>query len=98
MSQVRLAVQVPDELLRLLDHSRLSKLDRSSQIRVALALHFFMTGQISIGKAAELSGQERLAFENFLRELDLPVVTYGQEELKVDQQTSDLLRERPSGA
>jgi len=80
MSDVRLDVEVPEELLQLLSRSKLSTGDRATQVRTALAIHLFLTGEVSLSKAAELTGEDRASFERLLRGLDLPLVFYGREE------------------
>jgi predicted HTH domain antitoxin len=84
MSDVRLDVDVPEELLRLLGQSKLSARDPDTAVRVALAIHLLLTGEISVGKAAELAGQDRASFQGLLGELDLPLVSYGREEYLSD--------------
>ena len=91
------AVDVPQELLDQLAQSRLGKVDEARRVRVALAIHLFVTEQISIGRAAELAGYALVDFQDLLRELDLPAVVYDREEYERDQQAVDRLRERLSG-
>ena len=91
------AVDVPQELLDQLAQSRLGKVDKARRVRVALAIHLFVTEQISIGRAAELAGYALVDFQDLLRELDLPAVVYDREEYERDQQAVDRLRERLSG-
>ncbi len=59
-------VQVPDDSLALLEQSRLPGRTQDERVRVALALQLFQQGMISIGKAAELAGESRMAFEVLL--------------------------------
>ena len=71
-------VQVPDDLLALLEQSRLPGHTQDERVRVALALHLFQQGVISIGKAAELAGESRMAFEALLADLGNPAVRYDE--------------------
>ncbi|MBI2912224.1 MAG: UPF0175 family protein [Chloroflexi bacterium] len=69
-------VEVGDEVLRLLEGSRLARRPAADQVRVALAIHLFLEGVVSIGKAAELAGEPRVDFEWLLVEMGLPTVLY----------------------
>jgi predicted HTH domain antitoxin len=69
-------VDVPEELLDLLGRSRLGRRAGSDRVRAALALHLFLDGLVSVGKAAELAGVPRLEFEWLLVEMGLPTVRY----------------------
>jgi predicted HTH domain antitoxin len=85
MTQVKLDdVELPGELLDLLGRSRLSTRDRAGQIRTALAIHLFIVGEVSLGRAAELAGEPRAAFVALLKELGVPVVRYGMEQYEED--------------
>jgi predicted HTH domain antitoxin len=87
MAQVKLHdVEVPGELLDLLAQSRLSALDRAGQIRTALAIHLFVVGEVSLGRAAELAGESRPAFAHLLEELGVPVVQYAMKQYEEDSQ------------
>jgi predicted HTH domain antitoxin len=98
MTDVKLDVVVPEELLNLLAKSRLANLDRAGQVRAALAIHLFVTGEISIGKAAELSGENRIAFQLLLRELGIPAVRYGTKDYEDDMRTIEKLKRERTGA
>ncbi len=45
-------------------------------MRTALAIHLFLEGLVSIGKAAELAGEARVEFEWLLAKMGLPIVRY----------------------
>lgn len=77
-------VDVPDELLALLQRSRLASWDAADQVKVALATHLFLEGLISIGKAAELADVPRVEFERLLVEMGLPTVRYELADLEQD--------------
>lgn len=88
MAQVKLNdVELPRELLDLLGRSRLSSRDRAGQIRAALAIHLFITGEVSLGRAAELAGEPRAIFVRLLSDLGVPAVRYGMEQYQEDLQT-----------
>lgn len=69
-------IEVPEELIELFGSSRLGDRPTEEQVRVALAAHLFLEGLVSIGKAAELAGQNRIDFEWLLVQMGLPTVRY----------------------
>lgn len=69
-------IDVPEELLDLLKRSRLGKRSGADQVRAALAIHLFLEGLVSIGKAAELAGEARVELEWLLAEMGLPITQY----------------------
>lgn len=70
-------VEVPEEILELLQRSRPGGSSGSDQVRTALAIELFLEGVISIGKAAELASEPRVDFEWQLIQLGFPTVQYG---------------------
>lgn len=78
-------VEVPEELLDLLQRSRLGSRSGADQVKTALAIHLFLEGLISIGKAAELAGEPRVDFEWLLVEMGLPTVRYDLADYEQDQ-------------
>ncbi|MBI3977940.1 MAG: UPF0175 family protein [Chloroflexi bacterium] len=79
-------VGVPGELLDLLKGSRLGRKSATDQVRTALAIHLFLEGVISIGKAAELSGEPRVELEWQLVEMGVPTVRYDLADYEQDLQ------------
>ena len=69
-------IDVPEELLDLLERPRLGNRAGADQVRTALAIHLFLEGPVSIGKAAELAGEARVEFEWLLAEMGLPTARY----------------------
>ncbi len=99
MAQVKLDdVEVPGELLDLLGRSRLPTRDRAGQIRAALAIHLFITGEISLGRAAELAGERRADFVSLLKELGVPAVQYGKEQYQQDLESIEALERHQKSA
>ena len=78
------AIDVPEDLLQLLQRSRLGNRPLEAQVQIALAIHVFQEGIISVGKAAELAGEPRASFELFLGELGIPPVKYDVEAYEQD--------------
>jgi predicted HTH domain antitoxin len=87
-------VNVPDNLLALLQQSRLPGRTRDDRVRVALAIHLFQEGLISAGKAAELAGESRIAFESLLDDLGIPAVRYGEAMYEQDLEGLDAAKRR----
>jgi predicted HTH domain antitoxin len=93
MAQAK-SVEIPEDVLDLLARSKLSVLDTNVRVRAALALHLFVTGEVSLGKAAELSGLGRHEFEQLLRELDIPLYVYDIAEYEQDKAAIELIKKR----
>lgn len=71
-----ITVDVSAEILDLLRESRLGERSETDRVTIALAIHLFLAGVISVGKAAELAEAPRLEFEALLIEMGLPTVQY----------------------
>ena len=69
-------VDVPEELVALLQRSRLAIRPLAVPVKFALAVLLFQEDVISIGRAAELVGDPRIEFELLLAEMGIPVVRY----------------------
>lgn len=91
-------VAVPGELLALLQGSRLAVRDTAGQVKAALAIHLFLEGLISIGKAAELADVPRVEFEWLLIEMGLPTVPYGLDDYEQDLRGSAEAQRHPDTA
>lgn len=77
-------IEVPEELIELFGSSHLGDRPTDEQVRLALAAHLFLEGLVSIGKAAELGGQNRIDFEWLLVEMGLPTVRYEVADYEAD--------------
>ncbi len=88
------SIQVSDDLLALLQRSRLAGRAQDDQVRVALAIHLFQEGLVSVGKAAELAGESRIGFELLLDSLGIPAVRYDEAEYERDLEGLALARHR----
>ncbi len=69
-------IDVPEEILSLLEESRLGPRTSADRVKAALSIHLFLEGLISIGKAAELADVPRVEFEWLLVSIGLPTVRY----------------------
>jgi predicted HTH domain antitoxin len=78
------AVDIPEEVLKLFEHSRLKAHPLADRVRMALAIHLFQEGLISAGKAAEISDEPRASFDLLLADLGIPAMRYGVAEHEAD--------------
>jgi predicted HTH domain antitoxin len=78
------SVELPDELLDLLRTTHLGSRSEAEQVRVALAIHLFIEEVVSIGKAAELAGVQRIPFEELLVQIGVATVRYDVEDYDQD--------------
>lgn len=71
------------------------------QVRIAPALYLFEREAISSGKAAELAGEHRAAFQALAAELGVPAVVYTEEMYEEDLRglaaTAERARQRAGG-
>jgi predicted HTH domain antitoxin len=71
-------IEIPDEILVLLEQSPLAGRSHDAQVKVALAGYLFRENVISIGRAAEIAGEPRASFELLLGQMDIPPVRYDE--------------------
>lgn len=79
-------VEVPDEILRLLQKSKLRDRPVEEQVRLVLAIHLLQEGVVSMGKAASIAGEPRASFELLLGEIGVPGLRYGLEDFRQDRE------------
>jgi predicted HTH domain antitoxin len=77
----QLTVEYPDDLLVTSGKPR-GEVER--ELRFQLAVRLFEVGQLSLGKAAELAGWNRLRFADELGRLKVRLVNLDDEELQVE--------------
>jgi len=77
-------VELPDELLELLKRSHLGERPLAEQVRFALAIHLLQEGVVSVGKAAAMAGEPRVAFELLLAEMGIPALRYDLSDYRQD--------------
>ena len=77
-------IDVPEEILQLLEHSLLSERPDAERVKAALAIHLFQEGLISVGRAAELAGESRVDFELLLVQMGLATVPYDVSDYEED--------------
>jgi len=76
-----LTLEYPDDLLVTSGKSR-SELER--ELKFQLAVRLFEVGHLSLGKAAELAGWNRLRFADELGRLKVPIVNLDDEEIQAE--------------
>ncbi len=76
-----LTVQYPDDLLVASGKPR-SVVEE--ELTFQLAVRLFEVGQLSLGKAAELTGMNRLRFADELGRMKIPVVNLDDEEIQAE--------------
>jgi predicted HTH domain antitoxin len=79
-----LKVQYPDDLLV---SSGKAPSEMEQELKFQLAVRLFEVGQLSLGKAAELAGWNRLRFADELGRLKIPVVNLDDEEIQSELQS-----------
>jgi predicted HTH domain antitoxin len=76
-----ISFEVPQDLLASL---KVGAKTLGQQIRLLAALAYFQEKKLSLGKAAQLAGMNRLAFMDILAEQGLVIFDYDETELTVE--------------
>src|SRR4051794_13578614 len=71
-------IEIPDEILTLLEQSPLAGRSHADQVKIALAMYLFQERIISIGRAAELANESRAMLELMLGQMGIPPVRYDE--------------------
>lgn len=83
MAMESFQVNVPKEFLPLIDALEGSNLDE--KVKVSLALGLFVNKQVTLARAAELSGKSLGEFIHLLRLKNIPWMEYTEDHLKDDE-------------
>lgn len=70
MKKLTIPIEIPDDLPRLLNES---EPELKSRFRFSIAIMLLYQGEITFGKAVQLSGLDRYSFEESLRRYKIPV-------------------------
>lgn len=81
MSNETITFEVSQDILAAL---KMGATDLSQQLRLLAAIAFFQNKQLSLGKAAELAGLNRLAFMDLLAQKGIIVFDYDESALQTD--------------
>ncbi len=76
-----MTVQYPDDLLVTSGRPRR---ELEEELKFQLAVRLFEVGQLSLGKAAELAGWNKVRFGDALGRMKLPVVNLDDEEIRAE--------------
>lgn len=77
-------VYLPEEVVHHLRDGPLKDAALDDQVRCIVAIHLYVTHQVSLGAAADMAGLSYRGFWDLLQQLDLPVFTYGERERQQD--------------
>ena len=83
INQSTFQLQLPEELLPFLDKINGDSINK--KVRVAFAINLFAQKTVSLGKAAELSGETLVDFMDILKEQGLPWGEYTEEHFRQDE-------------
>ena len=89
MSERQITISLPDHLLAAL---RLGTQDVAREMRLALALRAYQDHRLSLGKAAELAGMERLAFMDVVSASGNTLFDYDEDEVDIELAGAEALR------
>lgn len=81
MAQRTIHIELPDDLLNLLNESYRNFFDR---VKRSLAIHLYTQEIVSIRKTAQIAGMSRLAFENLLADHRILISPLGAGEIEAD--------------
>jgi len=76
-----MTVEYPDDLLVTSGRPRR---EVEQELKFQLAVRLFQVGQLSLGKAAELAGWNKVRFGEALGHLQVPVVNLDDEEIQAE--------------
>lgn len=80
----KLTLELPEDLALILNESW----DQLAQeIRVMSAIKLYELGKLSLGKAAELAGMQKVDFMFLLSKYGVPVIDYSEETLEHEART-----------
>ncbi len=76
-------IKIPNDIFIALN---VSESEFQKTTKTYMAIHLYQTGKLTIGKAAQLAGLSRLAFEHRLAENEIPISRLETEDIKKDVQ------------
>ena len=87
MSKIKTVLEIPEDAYLALSASGYSKKKIARDAKELLAARLFKIGTLSLGKAAELAEMPLGRFIDFLNTLEIPVLSYDNEELSDEFKT-----------
>ncbi len=94
MSKIKTVFEIPEDAYLALSASGYSKEKIARDAKELLAGRLFKIGTLSLGKAAELAEMSLGRFIDFLNTLEIPVISYDDEELSDEFKTVKELTEK----
>ena len=81
-------IKLPDDIAHVC-RIRIEELE--DVLKTAIAIEFYREGLVSLGKASEIAGLERIDMMDLMRQKKVPI-QYGVEELKEDLNTLEMIQ------
>ena len=81
MKSITIPVEIPADIMIALNES---EQELKNHFQVALAMMLFQEGKLTIGKATQLSGLTRYAFEKALAKNNIPISNPSLEQVMAD--------------
>lgn len=91
-TMVTFETTIPDESYTVLKTRGYYRERLAADARLLLAVHYFESGTLSLGQAAELAGYDRWEFIELLSKRGVPVVDLNAEEFADELQAVEALR------
>ena len=83
MKQKHIELEIPEDIAFSLEKEGKSR-DISGEIKKAIAVNMFQRKVISLGKASELAGMNRVVFMELLKSYNIPAYEYSENDYKED--------------
>ena len=81
MSTQTISIDLPSDILLALNESESELISR---IKMSLAVRLFRSNKLTIGKAAQVAGLSRFAFESYLSENGIPISNLSMDDVVGD--------------
>ena len=90
-SNVILEIQCPSSVYRALRAEGFNKVSLQKEAQIRIAISLFADGRLSLGRASEFAGMSIVNFMDVLRQSNVPIVEYDEEEFAQDLHTIEEL-------
>ncbi len=97
MANVQAVIDLPEDLYLSLSSVGLTRDKLAQESRKLLALKFFKSKMLSLGKATELSGLSKWDFIDYLGENEVAVVDFDDDEIGRELRAIDQVKKRLKG-
>lgn len=82
----KIEIKLPKDVVEAIESVKIPRLKMGQKIRRALAIDLFTQGEITLAKAARLSGVSRYQFMQLLKERGIPAYEYTEKEYRKDKE------------